>query len=62
MLFESPEPMAQRAERLVEKDYLPLIVIDESEGSVALSILQFPLWLAIAPDLNNPTSDYYEFY
>jgi len=62
MLFESSEPMAQRAERLLENNYLPLIIIDESEGKVALSILQFPLWLAIAPDPANPTSDYYEFY
>lgn len=62
MLFEASEPMAQRAERLLESNYLPLIIIDESEGKVALSILQFPLWLAIAPDPNNPTSDYYEFY
>jgi hypothetical protein len=62
MLFESSVPMAQRAERLLENNYLPLIIIDESEGKVDLSILQFPLWLAIAPDPANPTSDYYEFY
>ena len=61
MLFESSEPMAQRAERLLENNYLPLIIIDESEGKIALSILQFPLWLAIAPDPANPTSEYYEF-
>ena len=62
MLFESSEPMAQRAERLFENNYLPFIIIDESEGKVALSILQFPLWLAIAPDPNNPTSEAYDFY
>lgn len=61
MLFESSEPMAQRAERLLENNYLPLIIIDESEGKIALSVLQFPLWLAIAPDPANPVSDYYEF-
>ncbi|MGF1457577.1 MAG: DUF3086 domain-containing protein [Leptolyngbyaceae cyanobacterium] len=61
MLFESSEPMAQRAERLLENNFLPMIIIDESEGKVALSILQFPLWLAIAPDPSNPTSDYYEY-
>lgn len=62
MLFEASEPMAQRAERLVENNYLPLIIIDESEGKVALSLLQFPLWLAIAPDASNPVSDAYELY
>jgi hypothetical protein len=62
MLFEASEPMAQRAERLLENNYLPFIIIDESEGKIALSVLQFPLWLAIAPDPANPTSDSYEFY
>ncbi len=61
MLFESSEPMAQRAERLLENNYLPLIIIDESEGKVPLSLLQFPLWLAIAPDPRNPNSESYEF-
>ncbi|MEM9008852.1 MAG: DUF3086 domain-containing protein [Cyanobacteria bacterium P01_F01_bin.86] len=62
MLFESPEPLAQRAERLQENNYLPMIIIDESESKISLSILQFPLWLAFAPDPANPTSDFYEFY
>ncbi|NER80675.1 MAG: DUF3086 domain-containing protein [Leptolyngbya sp. SIO1D8] len=61
MLFESPEPLAQRAERLRDNDYLPMIIIDESENKISLSILQFPLWLAFAPDPTNPTSDFYEF-
>jgi hypothetical protein len=54
MLFEAPEPMAQRAERLLDAGRLPLIIIDESEDTVALSLLQFPLWLAFAADLSNP--------
>lgn len=62
MLFESPEPLAQRAERLKENNYLPMIIIDESENKISLSILQFPLWLAFAPDPNNPSPDFYEFY
>ena len=62
MLFESPEPLAQRAERLQENNYLPMIIIDESENLISLSILQFPLWLAFAPDPANPNPDFYEFY
>ncbi|MCU0566682.1 MAG: DUF3086 domain-containing protein [Oculatellaceae cyanobacterium Prado106] len=54
MLFEAPEPLAQRAERLVKQKQLPLIIMDESEGYVSLSLLQFPLWLAFAPDPLNP--------
>ena len=60
MLFESPDPMAQRAERLLENGRLPMIIIDGSEDKVPLSLLQFPLWLAFAPDpANPPVDDYY---
>jgi chaperonin cofactor prefoldin len=55
VLFEAPEPLAQRADRLVRQKQLPLIVIDESEDMVNLSLLQFPLWLAFASDPMNPT-------
>jgi gas vesicle protein len=55
VLFESPEPLAQRADRLVKQDQLPLIVMDEAEDDrVSMSLLQFPLWLAIAADPNRP--------
>jgi hypothetical protein len=60
MLFEAPEPMAQRAERLLENGRLPMIVIDAAEDKVPLALLQFPLWLAFAPDpANPPVEDYY---
>lgn len=62
MLFDAPEPAAQRAERIVAEDGLPLIIIDESENMVSLSLLQFPLWLAFAPDPLNPTVPEYDFY
>lgn len=48
-LFEDPEPLAQKADRLVRANRLPLIFIDESEDLISLSLLQFPLWLAFAP-------------
>ena len=50
VLFESPESLAQRAERLLKDDQLPLILIDDSEDEISLAMLQFPLWLAFAPD------------
>jgi hypothetical protein len=62
MLFESPEPLAQRADRLVAENLLPLIIVDESEGQISLSLLQFPLWLAFAPDPTNSMADGYEYY
>lgn len=49
-LFEDPFPLAQRADRILRTGNLPLIIIDESEATVDLSILQFPLWLAFALD------------
>jgi VCBS repeat-containing protein len=49
-LFESPESLAQKADRLVKEDLLPLILIDDSEESISLAILQYPLWLAFAPE------------
>jgi len=57
-LFDAPEPVAQRADRLVKQKYLPLIIIDESEGLVDLSLLQFPLWLAFAIDPMKPPMPY----
>ncbi|WP_228021651.1 DUF3086 domain-containing protein [Vasconcelosia minhoensis] len=58
MLFEAPEPMVQRAERLLDSGRLPILLIDESEEKISLSLLQFPLWLAFAPDPANPIADY----
>lgn len=50
VLFEASEPLAQKADRLVKEGKLPLIIIDETEDQISLSMLQFPLWLAFAPD------------
>lgn len=58
MLFESAEPMAQRAERLMDSGRLPFLIVDEAESKVSLSLLQYPLWLGFAPDPANPTTDY----
>ncbi|MEO1521721.1 MAG: DUF3086 domain-containing protein [Cyanobacteria bacterium J06633_2] len=58
VLFEAPEAVAQRADRLIDQDQLPVIIVDEAEEAVSLSILQFPLWLAFAPDPKEPQSFY----
>ncbi len=50
VLFEAPEALAQKADRLVKDGFLPLIVIDETEDQINLSLLQFPLWIAFAAD------------
>ncbi|MGF1498462.1 MAG: DUF3086 domain-containing protein [Elainellaceae cyanobacterium] len=59
VLFEAPEAVAQRADRLVAQNQLPFIVIDEAEEKINLSLLQFPLWLAFAPDPSEPPPVFY---
>ncbi|MBE9124699.1 MULTISPECIES: DUF3086 domain-containing protein [unclassified Coleofasciculus] len=50
VLFEEAAPLVQKADRLITQKQLPLIIIDETEDQISLSILQFPLWLAFAAD------------
>lgn len=59
VLFESPEALIQKAERLVEEKQMPFVIIDETEDQVNLALLQFPLWLAFAPDPQQPSSNYF---
>ncbi|MFW6264142.1 MAG: DUF3086 domain-containing protein [Cyanobacteriota bacterium] len=61
VLFESPEAVVQKAERLLDEKQLPLIVIDETEDTINLSLLQFPLWLAFAPDPQQMSSYSYNY-
>ncbi|PSR19492.1 DUF3086 domain-containing protein [filamentous cyanobacterium CCP3] len=58
MLFDAPEPLAQRADRITADNGLPFIVVDEAESVISLALLQFPLWLAFAPDPMNPVAEY----
>lgn len=50
VLFEEPPALVQKADRLLNQKQLPLIIVDETEDLINLSMLQFPLWLAFAPD------------
>jgi hypothetical protein len=61
-LFEEAESLSVKADRLVKDGLLPLIVIDETEDKVSLSILQFPLWLAFAPNPQYTSSSSYYAY
>jgi Protein of unknown function (DUF3086) len=58
ILFEDPEALVQKVDRIVANKEMPLIIIDNSEGKIDLSILQYPLWLAFAPDPNQQLDDY----
>lgn len=50
VLFEEASALVQKADRLLTQKQLPLVLIDETEDLINLSLLQFPLWLAFAPD------------
>lgn len=57
-LFETPEAVVQKAERLVAEGEMPLIIIDETEDQINLSLLQFPMWLAFAGTPMQMSSDF----
>lgn len=46
VLFERAEGVIERADRLEENNEVPLIIVDASETSIDIPILQFPLWIA----------------
>jgi hypothetical protein len=48
VLFERPDALIERADRLEERGELPFILVDAAEQVVDVPILQFPLWLAFA--------------
>ena len=61
VLFERPDALIERADRLEERGELPFIVIDAAEQVVDIPILQFPLWLAFAAGPGELASEE-EFY
>jgi hypothetical protein len=61
VLFEDPEALVQKVDRIIANKEMPLIIIDNSEGQISLSILQYPLWLAFAPDPNQQVDDFREY-
>jgi flagellar hook-basal body complex protein FliE len=61
ILFEDPEALIQKVDRIVANKEMPFIIIDNSEGQISLSILQYPLWLAFAPDPNQQVDDFREY-
>ena len=57
VLFERPEGVIERADRLEANEELPFIIVDAAETSVEIPILQFPLWLAFAGSNNEIYDD-----
>ncbi|MDC3019523.1 DUF3086 domain-containing protein [Prochlorococcus sp. AH-736-E15] len=57
VLFERPEGVIERADRLEANEELPFIIVDAAETSVEIPILQFPLWVAFAGSENEIYDD-----
>ena len=57
VLFERPEGVIEKADRLEANEELPFIIIDAAETSVEIPILQFPLWVAFAGSDNEIYDD-----
>ncbi len=60
-LFEDPEPLATKGDRLVKEGQMPLVVIDESEDVISVDLLRFPLLIAFggAPEYKPATPSSY---
>jgi hypothetical protein len=58
VMFDSPDILVQRAERLLADKLLPVIIIDETEEQLNLSVLKFPIWLAFASNNKSRSSNY----
>ena len=58
VLFERPEGVIERADRLEANNEVPLIIVDASETSVEIPILQFPLWLAFVGNNDEIYNDF----
>lgn len=58
ILFEATDPLTIKAEKIMAERDMPLIIMDDSEGYVSLALLQYPIWLAFAPEPNPYPNDY----
>jgi hypothetical protein len=50
VLFEDPDPLSLKGDRLVSEGLTPLVIIDEAEEFISVDLLRFPLILAYGRD------------
>ncbi|WP_019498758.1 DUF3086 domain-containing protein [Pseudanabaena sp. PCC 6802] len=50
VLFEDPDPLSLKGDRLVSEGLTPLVIIDEAEEYISVDLLRFPLILAYGRD------------
>ncbi len=55
-LFEDPEPMLSRGERLLKENLLPLAILDEAEELIPVDVLRLPMVLAFYREVREPVA------
>jgi len=51
-LFEDPDPLIAKGDKMLQENLMPFVIIDESEEFILLEMLKFPLLLCFAKDRN----------
>ncbi|NJK59914.1 MAG: DUF3086 domain-containing protein, partial [Oscillatoriales cyanobacterium SM2_1_8] len=55
-LFEDPEPLLSRGDRLLKENLLPLAILDEAEELVPVEVLRLPMVLAFCREGREPVA------
>ncbi|MGQ9866049.1 MAG: DUF3086 domain-containing protein, partial [Pseudanabaenaceae cyanobacterium] len=53
-LFEDPEPLLSRGDRLMKENLLPLAILDEAEELIPVEVLRLPMVLAFYREVREP--------
>ena len=49
-LFEDPEPLVDKGEKMMKENLIPFVIVDESEETILVEMLQFPLLMGFAKE------------
>lgn len=55
-LFEDPEPLLSRGDRLLKANLLPLAILDEAEEFIPVDVLRLPMVLAFYREVREPVA------
>ncbi|NJK34771.1 MAG: DUF3086 domain-containing protein [Oscillatoriales cyanobacterium SM2_2_1] len=50
VLYEDPEPLVLKGDRLTKEGQMPLVILDEAEEAISVDLLRFPLLIAYGRD------------
>lgn len=55
-LFEDPEPLVDKGEKMMKENLMPFVLVDESEEFIFVEMLKFPLLMCFAKDRDTKPS------